>query len=236
MVELKPVRLIAMHHQHLALGATMVERDGWQRPAAYGPVEEELRQLRTNVGLLDISPVGKLSIQGAEAEAHLSAVFPDVPVSKIGGVCQISPASLPESGAVVLARLAHDEFLALTSPGQAAAVTELLEAPSDGCAHTFDLTSALAGARVTGPSAHSLLAAVSGFDSSLSSFLDMSCAQTKAAEIHAVILRLDLDSVSSYELYFGRDFGEYMWEALLEAAEEFGGGPVGLDAMARLQE
>ena len=64
----------------------------------------------------------------------------------------------------------------------------------------------------------------------------MSCAQTKAAGIHGVILRLDVAGVSSYELYFGREFGEYMWEALLETAADLGGGPVGLEAMSLLQK
>ena len=236
MVNWNPVRLTAMHHQHLALGAAMVVEYGWQRPARFLSVEEELQRLRTNVGLLDISPVGKLSIQGENAEALLRGAFPGVPPLDIGDVGQIVPANLPESGNVVLARLAQDEFMALTSPNQVVSVTEVLEATSVGCAHIFDLTSALAGARITGPSAHLLLAVISEFNSSLSSFLDMSCAQTKAAEIHGVIFRLDFSGVSSYELYFGREFGEYMWEALLEAADEYGGGPVGLEAMARLQE
>ena len=63
----------AMHHQHVAMGATMEERDGWQLPARFGPVEEELRRLRNGVGLLDISPMIKINIQGESASAFLSA-------------------------------------------------------------------------------------------------------------------------------------------------------------------
>ena len=51
-----------------------------------------------------------------------------------------------------------------------------------------------------------------------------------------MLLRLDLGSVCSYEVYFGREFGEYMWDALLEAGDEHGATPVGVEAVERLQE
>ena len=55
-----PVRRSAMHHSHLALGASMGERDGWQQPARYSSVEEELQHLKGGVALHDISPSTKL--------------------------------------------------------------------------------------------------------------------------------------------------------------------------------
>lgn len=235
MVTWKPVRLTAMHHQHLALGATMVEEDGWQRPARYTSADEELQRLKGSVGLLDISPLAKLSIQGDEAESLLTNVFPGLPSLRVGEVSRQNPATRPESDPVLLARLARDEFLILTGPSHSVSLSEDLDGHPGGCAHVLDLSSGLAGARVSGPSAHLLLAAVTEFDVSPSAFPDMSCAQAKTAEIHCIIFRSDLAGLASYELFFGREFGEYMWEALLEAAEEHGGGPVGLEAMARLQ-
>ena len=71
MAEWRPVRLSAMHHQHVAMGAVMDEREGWQMPARFGTVEEELRRLQAGAGLLDISPITKLSIQGENASAFL---------------------------------------------------------------------------------------------------------------------------------------------------------------------
>ena len=67
----------AMHHQHVDMGAVMEERDGWQMPARFGTVEEELRCLRSDAGLLDISPMTKLNIQGEHAAAFMSAACSD---------------------------------------------------------------------------------------------------------------------------------------------------------------
>ena len=50
-----------------------------------------------------------------------------------------------------------------------------------------------------------------------------------------MLVRADLGDLPSYQLFFSRDFGEYMWETLLETAEYFGGGPVGLEAMSELR-
>ena len=211
----------------------MVDEDGWQRPARFGPVEEELQRLQSTVGLLDISPLGKLSILGEGAEISLRASFPDISLPNVGTASRQKPADWPGSDPIVLARLAPDEIMALTGIDRGVHLASALEA-ADGCTHVVDLTSAMAGVRVTGPESRPVLAAITDLDTSDSSFPNMSCAGLKAAGIRVVILRSDLRQTPSYDLFFARDFGEYMWEVLLEAAEEQGGGPVGLEAMARL--
>ena len=72
-------------------------------------------------------------------------------------------------------------------------------------------------------------------DISPEAFPDLRCAQTRCAEIHGTLVRADLGSLTSYDLYFSREFGEYLWDAVLEAGEEFGAGPAGVDAMDRLR-
>ena len=107
--------------------------------------------------------------------------------------------------------------MALTPADQHSFMAELFEEDPDRCVHVVDMTSGLAGVRVTGPSAEQLLAAVSELDSSASSFGDMRCAQASFAEIHGTLLRMDLSGVPSYQLFFAREFGEYLWDALMEA-------------------
>ena len=45
---------------------------------------------------------------------------------------------------------------------------------------------------------------------------------------------MDQAGVPSYQLYFGREFGEYIWDVLMDAAQRYGGAPVGFQAMERL--
>ena len=225
----------AMHHQHVAMGATMEERHGWQLPARFGPVEDELRRLRNGVGLLDISPMIKINIQGESASAFLSATCSGGGLPKLGAVSPMTITADGQSFQVTSARLADDDFLVLTAPDDVGSMFASLDAAAEGSAHVFDLSSTLAAAQITGPLAAHFLGAVTEFNCSPRAFPNGRCAQTQAAEIHATLLRADVGDLPSYQLFFGRDFGEYMWEALVEAAAVHDGAPVGFEAMDRLR-
>ena len=236
MTEWRPVRLSAMHHQHVAMGAVMEEREGWQLPARFGTVEEELRRLQSGAGLLDISPMTKLGVQGENAAAFLSPACSAGQLPDLGTVSQVTIAAGGQSFQVSLARLADDDFLVLAALNQAEPMSAALEGTAEGCAHIFDLSSTLGAAQITGPTASRILTGITEFNCSAQAFPDGSCAQTQAAEIHATLVRADIGDLPSYQLFFSRDFGEYMWETLLETANHWGGGPVGLEAMSELRK
>ncbi len=132
--------------------------------------------------------------------------------------------------------MAADEALVLTGPGQAPVVAGILAQSPGDCAHAVDVTSALAGLKVTGPLSHRLLAFVTELDISPWEFSNMTCAQAKVAEIHGTVLRRDLGGLTSYDLYVGWEYGVYMWDALMEAGEEYGLTPFGTEAMERLRK
>ena len=235
MPNLTPIALSAMHHRQVDLDAVMVERDGWQRPARYGRIEDEVERVRSSVGLHDVSPVGKLILHGEGITSLLQALAPDVGTLEIGRAARHQLKGGSGATDVVLARLAADETLVLTGPGQAPVVAGILALSPGDCAHAVDVTSALAGLKVTGPLSHRLLASVTELDISPSEFPNMTCAQAKVAEIHGTVVRRDLGALTSYDLYVGREYGEYMWDALVEAGEEDNVSPFGIEAMARLQ-
>ena len=225
-----------MHHRHLNLGAEMVEVDGWQRPARYSTTAQELQCLQRAVGLCDISQASKFRLQGDELDLVCRAAFGDVPPMEVGGVAWHSLQGETEAGPVALARLALDEVLVITAPNLAPTVSEALENGEARCAHVVDVTSGLAGVRVTGPLGSLLLAGVAELDLAPDVFANMSCAQAKVAEIHGVILRLDVGGLLSYDLYFGREFGEYMWDALLVAGRAYEVTAYGLEALSDLEK
>ncbi len=229
-----PVGLSAMHQQHVDLGAVMEEVDGWQRPTRYISVEEELEQIRKGVGLCDVSPTGKLLIQGEAIDDILGTAFPELGTLDIGHLRAQSLKTDSTESDVVLARLAADEALVLTAPNVAPHVAESLTQDADQCVHTVEITSALAGVKIAGPLTYRLLGAVTEIDMSLDGFSNMTCAQAPVAEVHGTLLRNDMDGLLSFELYFGREYGEYMWDALMEAGEEYGVVPFGIEALKGL--
>lgn len=222
-----PVALSAMQPRHLSLGATLVETNKWLLPARYSTVEEETELLRASAGVSDISSNGKLALQGETDSQILQALGQSGP-GAIGTVSKIAH----ESGEVVIARLAADDALLLTA-GRSSTLAGLVE-EGETCSHTVDLTSVLAGLAIVGPQAHSVLAGLTEIDTSDMAFQDLSCAQGMVAEVRATLLRVDRGSVPGYELYFGRDYGEYMWDSVLEAGEPAGLTPVGTEALAKI--
>ena len=229
-----PVKRSSMHHKHLALGAALEERDGWQQPARYASAEQELERLKVAVGLWDISSVGKVSIQGEQLDHLLTASFSSAMDLTIGSMRQMNLGDGADSWDCVLVRLAMDDYLALTPTGRNVTLVELLEEDPDRCAHVLDVTSALAGVKIAGPSAGLLLASLTELNLSDAAFPDLRCGQSMMAGIHGTLRRRDVAGLTSYELYFTREFGEYMWDVLMEAGERFGAVPVGFEAMELL--
>lgn len=61
-----------LHDVHIALGAKMIERDGWNMPLHYGDQVDEHHQVRTACGVFDVSHLCVLDVGGSAAQAWLS--------------------------------------------------------------------------------------------------------------------------------------------------------------------
>ena len=221
-----------MHDLHLALGATMVADSGWQRPAVYSTVEEEVVRLRTGAGLTDISSDGKFSLQGDEVDSLVGSSFAQAPSLQIGECAWVPLSDRQNAPPVLLARLAIDEMIAVTEPAERGAIQETLAGHAGPTAQAVDMTSALSGVAITGPTANLVLSAVSDLNISPESFPNMSCAQGEVAEVHGTFVRVDVKDVPSFRLYFGREYGAYLWEALLDGGREYDAAPVGIEAIS----
>ena len=215
-----PKRLTAMHHLHIAAGAVMVEEAGWSRPARYADPEAERARLHASVGVCDVSPLLKVSVQGDGLETSLPELEGVAPGRLVRG-----------TGGDIAARLAPDEAVVISPPAPSGADASSMLAADGAGVHAIDVTSGMAGAAVIGPAAERALAGLTDLDISGRAFPDMACAQARFAEVYGLLLRLDRDGLPAYQLYFSRDFGQYVWEALVETAHHLGGGPVGIEAL-----
>ena len=214
----------------------MADSAGWQRPVQYTSPERELETVRKAGGLCDTSPLGKLYIQGSGVDALIRKVFPDVvpPETNRVAVGTFDGAGAGSGARVAVCRFSDDEVFIVTPPDAANPVAQALNAHPAGCAHMVDMTSSYAAVTFAGPLCGQLLAKLIDLDVSLNAFSDLSCAQGQVAEVYAILLRWDQGAMPSYVVYFGRDFGEYMWEAMLEAGREYGMAPFGVEALTRL--
>lgn len=235
MASTAPERRTAMYHAQLDIGAVMADADGWQLPLHYGDPAEEARWLRETVGVSDVSPIGKVKVVGDGAAQSVATLAPGANEQSVGSVLE-ADSPLPRGGKLLSACLAPDEFLVLTPTGEVGSALAAL--PTEGmatCAYAVDVTSALSGVSIIGPATQGLLSRVTELDSSPAALPDLTCVQSRFAEIQALLLRRDANGFPIYQLYFGREFGEYLWEVLVETAHELHGGPVGTRALSGLR-
>ncbi len=223
-----PPAISAMHYRHLELGAKMVEHDGWTLPARYSYPGDEAARVRQDVGITDISPIGKIRLQGESVEQALLEAIHGYQGTSVGSVF-VTP---EDAGGTVVAGLADDDCLVVTNPANLEDVLASLKL--DGCAHPVNVTSVLASVRIVGPNAPQLLAGVTELDLAPSYLPNLSCAQGMVAEIHGTIIRKDIGGLLAYDLYFGRDYGDHMWESLIDAGERHDLTPFGLEALRAL--
>jgi sarcosine oxidase subunit alpha len=228
-----PLKYTALHPQHLALGAVMVGDSGWQRPERYGPVEEELKKVRESVGLCDVSPVGKLDLKGKQFTPLFEFFFSSSTLPQVGRVQRMAWNNGNNMSGIEgsCCRLGNDHVLLLTKPDTLATMEQAFTQQirtTDDCLHLTNLTSALAAVQLVGPHSRDLLRKLTALDLSPQQFADLTCAQGSVAKVCALVVRADLRPELAYEVYCGREFGEYLWDTLRDAGQEFGAVPFGV--------
>src|SRR6059036_2585782 len=64
-----------LHDRHIALGARMVPFAGWDMPVQYEGVIPEVRAVRTDAGVFDVSHMGEFEVEGPRATELLQATL-----------------------------------------------------------------------------------------------------------------------------------------------------------------
>src|SRR5881392_4469322 len=64
-----------IHDRHVALGARLVPFAGWEMPVQYEGVIPEVRAVRGDCGVFDVSHMGELEVEGPRARALLQSVL-----------------------------------------------------------------------------------------------------------------------------------------------------------------
>ena len=202
------------HHAHLAAGAVMGTVADWEIPLRFADPSTEAETARQGVALAEQGHLTKIRLQGPGVHAALDRL------SAAGEVGRVASVPVPRvEGLVEFARLTQDEAWLVASPGVESA---LLAAIDDDGVAAFDLTSSFSAARLVGPNAARVIAFLSDLDLRDKSLPDGTCAQTMLAEVYGLVIRADVAGLPSYRLFYGREYGVYVWESLMEAGEACG--------------
>ncbi len=248
----RPIRRSPLHDWHVANGATMIEAGPWLRAWWYAwagsTIEkayvEEMRHVRSAVGIADVSTLGKIDVQGPDAAEFLNRVyvngFAKLPVGKARyGVMLNDDATVLDDGTT--ARFDDTRYFMTTTTAQAAEVMSHLEFLLQTAWPELDvavtsLTDQWAGMSVAGPrSRQALELALPGHDFTDAALPHMGCRQIEVDGIPLRVLRLSFSGELAYELYAPADYGIALWTRLLGSAAPLGIRPYGLESLASLR-
>jgi len=227
----EPLRRSALHFRHLEAGATMMWTGAWQRPFAYGDPAAEVRAVHERLGVIDVSTLGKLLVEGPEAAELLDRLYPnrfsDLAVGRIRyGVITTDGGRIMDDGTV--GRLAHDLFYVTTTSTGSEAVYEWFEwwnAVWGYDAELVNVTGALAAINLAGPRAREALASLTEDDVSNEAFAYLDARELRVAGIPCLALRIGFVGELGYELHCPASAAEHLWDALVGA----GAVPFGLE-------
>ena len=247
-------RLTPSHHWAQARGAEFVEVGQWMR-AQYFPqqgethwrqsVDREVLAVRSGVGLCDVTTLGKIDVQGADAGEFLNRIYANMMGTlKVGkvryGLMLREDGHLYDDG--TCARLGDRHYVVTTTTANAGLVYRNMEFAHQCLWPDLDVqmistTDAWAQIAVAGPKSRELLTRiVDDLDLSNAAFPFMSCTElTICGGLRARLFRISFSGELAYEIAVPARYGQALMERLMQAGDDLGVTPYGTEALAVLR-
>ena len=236
----EPVRYSPMQPWHEAHGARPLVAGQWIRPDSYGDPAAEVRNVREHVGLIDVTPLGKLELRGPDVPKLLNLLYVnkwsklDIGSVRYGVMCAEDGVVMDDG---VTGHLDHDRYLMTTTSSGAATVWELVEnwlqTEHPGWrVHVTPVTTAYASINVAGPRSRELLGRVTeGVDLSPEAFPYMRVRLGAVAGVPDCFMwRIGFTGELSYEIHVPAAYGLAVWETLMERGADLGVAAFGVEA------
>lgn len=229
-----------LHKQQKKDGGIFRNIGVWKRVRYFShdyTCEEEIKNVRNNVGLLDASTLGKFRIHGPDALKALQRVYVSDMAKVHEGRIKYS-AMCNEDGCViddgVVIKQGENDYYLTTSTGRAGQTIEWMRYHTrydNWDFHMVNLTDALGVINISGPNSRKVLEKVIDDDISNDAFPFSAYREfTLAGQIHVRAMRLGFVGELSYELHVPSSYMQTVWDMLKEAGAEFNIENFGVEA------
>jgi 4-methylaminobutanoate oxidase (formaldehyde-forming) len=212
---------------------------GWQRDDSFALQAAEHRAVREAVGMIDMSLMASLLVQGRDAEDVLSRISANEVRVQLGRV--VYTQWLNERGGieadVTVTRLAEDRFMVVTTDltHRRVAAWFRRHTPEDAHVSMADVSAGTTLMTVQGPRSRELLSRLSSADLSNEAFPYMSAREIDVHYARVLSLRVTYVGELGWELHVPADLALTVYDALVEAGTDLGYHDVGLGAMNSLR-
>jgi len=245
----EPVRYTAMHYRHVELCAKMMPAGAWMRPEYYGDarsradnITAEAKNVRENVGMIDVSTLGGLEVRGPDAAEFLNRMYTFAylkqPVGRARYVLMTDDAGVIVDDGVAC-RLADDHFYVTATTSGVDGVYRTMLWYNVQWRLKVDIThvsASYAGVNIAGPNSREVVEKLcDDVDLSPEAFPYMGARRGHVAGIPALFLRVGFVGELGYELHVPASQGEALWDALMEAGKDADIRPFGVEAQRLLR-
>jgi sarcosine oxidase subunit alpha len=241
----RPTRELPTHELQQELGAVFEEFGGWQRPVAYphagesleGAIEREVRAVRSNVGIFEASPLGKILVRGPDAREFLDRVYANTMSTLAVGQARYG-LMLNEKGVIiddgVCACIGDNEYWVSTTSGGATRIANWLDEWLQ--CEWSSLRVVVTPVTTQWATAREVLGALpTDFDLAAASFGHLRARAGHVAGHECRILRVSFTGELSYEINVPADAAISLWRQFLAAGRAFDIAPFGIEATMSLR-
>ena len=248
----KPTRKSPMHLWHEKNNAVFVDAGVWLRPRYYKQGNEtlfdaskrEAAHVRKNVGVCDVTTLGKIDIKGPDAVELLNRVYTNawlkLPVGKARyGVMLREDGIVMDDGTTT--RISENHYHMTTTTAQAANILSHLEYYLQVVwpklnVNVVSTTEQWAGAAIAGPKSRDVLQKLfPDINVSNEGLPFMGYVEGNLFGVYARIFRISFSGELAYEVNVESDNGNFMWEKIIEIGKDFQIQPYGTEALSTLR-
>jgi aminomethyltransferase len=233
-----PLKRTPLFEAHKALGARLVPFGGWEMPVQYpGGILKEHETVRTAVGLFDVSHMGEVTFRGPRAAEAVQRLVTNAVGKLDDGAAMYTVMCYPHGGIVddcIVYRRAADDFLIVINASNIDKdVAWMRENVGTFCTIT-DESVATGLIAVQGPRAAALVSRLAGqpLAETVPSF---HFARAEVAGVPCMAARTGYTGEDGFELACAAEDTRKLWDALLDAGQADGVGPIGLGARDTLR-
>ena len=248
----RPTRKSPMHEWHEKNNAVFVDAGLWLRPRYYKQDNESLEEaakreannVRKNVGVCDVTSLGKIDIKGPDTAEFLNRIYTNawmkLPVGKARyGVMLREDGIVFDDGTTT--RISENHFHMTTTTAQAVNVLAHLEyylqvVWPELNVNVLSTTEQWAGAALAGPNSRELLSKLFPETNILNEALPfMGYKESDLFDVPARIFRISFSGELAYEINVESSYGTFMWEKIIEFGQEMNIEPYGTEALSTLR-
>jgi len=248
----RPTRKSPMHSWHEKNNAVFVDAGLWLRPRYYKQGQENLQEaakreatnVRNNIGLCDVTSLGKIDIKGRDSAEFLNRIYTNawmkLPVGKARyGVMLREDGIVFDDGTTT--RISENHFHMTTTTAQAVNVLAHLEYYLQVVwpeleVNVLSTTEQWAGAALAGPNSRNLLGKIfPETDVTNESLPFMGFKEANLFGVPARIFRISFSGELAYEINVESGYGIFMWEKIMELGKEMDIEPYGTEALSTLR-